>query len=140
MGADSAVGLQPGETLIVYHPHSQYPMRIVPTTELYNPSGNTIQHDIKTKRASYAPFPTRADFEQAEIFIINNCSDKFMNTQLKFTRNNGMCLRVKNARQMHKLLACDTEGDSMGDLKVISILFVVGDRITYEIFSFIGKT
>ena len=114
-GVSPAVALQPGETLIVYHPHSQCPMRVVPTTELHGPSEHTIQHKTETPKASFAPFPTRADFEQAEIFVNNNCSNKHINAQLKFARNNGMHLEVKNSRQMHELLARGTEEDLTND-------------------------
>ena len=128
----AATPLQPGETLIVYHPHSKFPMHITPTTDLHSQSEDTTRCDTETQKASCAPFPTRADFNQAAIFINNNCSDKFINTQLKFLRDNGMCLKVKNACQMHKLLVCGTEDDSIGNLKVCFIQFTVRDRLPTE--------
>ena len=115
---DPGVTIQHGETLIVYHPHSRCPMRIVPTAELHSPHKHTVRHDIKTQQASYAPFPTRADFEQAEIFINNNCSDKYINTQLKFECRNGMDLKVKSSCEMHKLLTHSVEEDVADESKV----------------------
>lgn len=112
IGANTTVTLQPGETLVIYHPHSRCPMRIVPTAELHSTSERAIRHDIKKPEDSYAPFPTRADFEQAELFVNNNCSDKLVNSQLKFGRQNGMNLEVKTARKMHELLARGFGGDT----------------------------
>lgn len=100
-----SVVLNPGETLVVYHPHSQHPIRIVPTAELHGPSERTVRHDVKKPEDSYAPFPTRADFEQAELFVNNNCSNKLINEQLKLAHQHGMRLEVKTARKMHELLA-----------------------------------
>lgn len=118
IGVNPAAILQPGETLIVYHPYSRCPMRITPTAELYGPHEHTTLHNIKTPEAAYAPFPTRADFEQAEIFINNNCSNKFIDTQLKFACSNGMQLKVKSSHVMHQLLARGIEEDPTGDSKV----------------------
>ena len=120
-GASPAVTLQPGETLIVYHPYSQYPMHITPTAELHGPIERTAWHDIKTPGASYTPFPTRADFEQAELFVNSNISNKYIDAQLKLAQNNGMRLKVKTLRKMHKLLAHGVEEDLVDDSKVGSV-------------------
>ena len=122
IGVDlTEVVLQPGETLIVYHPHSWCPMRVVPTAELYSPTERAIRNDIKNPEDTYAPFPTKADFKQAEIFIDNNCSDRLINDQLKFVRRNGIKLKVKTARKMHELLAGgvgeDTDDSQVGPIQ-----------------------
>ena len=121
IGVDpTGVVLQPGETLIVYHPHSWRPTRIVPTAEPHGPCKHTVRHVIRKPEDSYALFPTRADFEQAEIFVNNNCSDKYINDQLKFEHQHGMRLEVKTARKMHKLLARgfgeDTDDSQVGSI------------------------
>lgn len=95
-------------------------MRIIPTVELHGPRERTVRQDIKSRKASYAPFPTRADFEQAEIFVNNNCSNKFVNTQLKFQHRNGMGLKVKSSRKMHELLGRGVEEEFTDDSKVVS--------------------
>ena len=125
IGVNPAIALQPGETLIVYHPHSQYPMRVVPTAELNTLSEHITCHNIKTAEASYAPFPTRADFEQAELFVNNNCTDKFINSQLKLACRNGMRLEVKTSRKMHELLAHGAGEDSTDDSKVCPVHSIV---------------
>jgi len=122
IGVDpTEVVLQPGETLVVYHPHSRCSTHIVPTAKLYSPTEHTVRHDIKKPEDSYAPFPTRADFEQAEIFVNNNCSNKLINEQLKFVCRNGVRLKVKTARKMHELLAGrageDTDDSRVGPLQ-----------------------
>jgi len=115
------VVLQPGETLIVYHPHSRCPIRIVSTAELYGPTERGVRDDIKKPEDSYAPFPTRADFEQAEIFANHNSSDKLINDELKFVCRNGLSLKVKTARKMHELLARgvgeDTDDSRVGPIQ-----------------------
>ena len=125
IGVDpTGVNLQPGETLIVYHPHSWCPMRIVPTAELHGPRERTIRHDVRKPEDSYAPFPTRADFEQAELFVNNNFSDGVINEQLKLAHQHGMRLEVKTARKMHELLARgfgeDTEASQVGASTLLS--------------------
>ena len=108
-GVNTTTALQPGETLIVYHPHSQCPARIIPTAKLQGPSERTTQHDTKGPETAYAPFPTQADFKQAKIFVNNNCSNQLIDTQLKFAHRNGMHLSMKSSHEMHKLLACSVE-------------------------------
>jgi hypothetical protein len=93
-------------------------MRVVPTAELHAPCGCTVRQDIKTAKASYAPFHTRADFKQAEIFINNNFSNKAINDQLRFQRQNGFKLGMKTSRDMHKLLALGIEEDLTDNSKV----------------------
>jgi hypothetical protein len=122
-GVNPDVALQPGETLIIHHPHSQCPMHIIPTVELH--SHHTTRHDVKMPEASYAPFPTRADFEQAEIFVNNNCSNGLIDTQLKFANRNGMHLNISSSRQMHKLLAHGVEEGLTNDSKVGAVRYTV---------------
>ena len=128
IGVDpTGVVLQPGETLVVYHPHSQRPTRIVPTAELHGPREHIIWHTIKPED-SYAPFPTKADFEQAEFFINNNCSDGYINGQLGLSHKRGTCLKVKTAREMHELLAHGF-GENTDDSRVGSICSAI--KISY---------
>jgi len=121
IGVNPTVALQPGETLVVFHPHSQCPMHVASTTELHDSRERTIRHDIKTSKASYAPFPTRADFEQAEIFINNDCPNKLIDQQLKFACRNGMHLEVNSSHKMHELLSHGVEEDFTDDSKVGSV-------------------
>ena len=120
IGVEQSFVLKPGETLIMYHPHSQRPARVTPTADLHSPTERTHRHDITKPEDSYAPFPTRADFEQAEIFVNDGCSDQHINRQLKFQREKGMCLHMKTAREMHRLLAQGV-GEDVDDSRVGSI-------------------
>ena len=118
IGVDpTLVTLQPGETLVVHHPHSRRPMCVLPTTELHGPKEHSVRHGTEKPENPYTPFPTRTDFEQAEIFINHNCSDKLVNNQLKLACKNGMRLKVKSSREMHKLLA-NGVGENTDDSKV----------------------
>ena len=87
-------------------------MRVVPTVELHSSNERAPQQGIGEPEDCYAPFPTRADFEQAELFVNNNCSDRLINAQLTLARQNGMRLEMKTAREMHKLLACGAGVDA----------------------------
>jgi len=120
IGVEQSFTLKPGETLIMYHPHSQRPMHVTPTADLHGPTEHTHRHDITKPEDSYAPFPTRADFEQAEIFVNDGCSDGHINKQLRFQRGNGMHLQMKTARDMHAFLAQGV-GEDVDDSRVGSI-------------------
>ena len=99
--------LQPGQTLIVYHPFAQHPSEIINTMDLMS----TREPDFyPPSEEPYAPFKTRADFEQAEIFIHHNCTNTLINDQLRLNNrapNAGGpgAQTMKNAREMHKILA-----------------------------------
>ena len=120
IGVERSFAPKPGETLVMYHPHSQRPMRVAPTADPHGPTERTHRHDIRKSEDSYAPFPSRADFEQAEIFINDGCSDEHIDKQLKFQRENGPHLKVKTAREMHRLLALGV-GEDVDDSRVGSI-------------------
>ena len=85
--------------------------------ELHIPKEYTVWHGTEKPENSYTPFPTRTDFEQAEVFINHNCLDKLINSQLKLARKNGMHLKVKSLRKMHKLLA-HSVGENANNSKV----------------------
>ena len=95
-------------------------MHIIPTVDLHGPTECAIWHDIRRLEDNYAPFPTRADFEQTEIFINDGCSDKHIDKQLKFQCRNGMALQMKTAWEMHTLLARGV-GEDVDDSMVGSI-------------------
>ena len=136
IGINPAVTLCPGQTLVIHHPHSQYPAHIIPTAELHHPCEHVARCDVGVSEASYAPFPTRADFEQAEIFVNNNCSDKFINAQLKFACRNGMRLGVRSSREMHQLLACGVDGDLTGSSKVRAVYHCMRSGIAHKFLQF----
>jgi len=99
--------LQPGQTLIIYHPFAQQPPEIIDTANLVS----TREPDFyPLSEEPYAPFKTRADFEQAEIFIRHNCTNTMINDQLRLNQrvsNTGEpgVQTMKNAREMHNILA-----------------------------------
>lgn len=95
-----------GQTLVVYHPFSEHPAEIVDTECL----AWTREPDIcLPSEEPHAPFKTRADFEQAEIFICHNCTDSMINDQLRLNQRVSQAGKdghtMKNAREMHKILA-----------------------------------
>lgn len=95
--------LQPGQTLIVYHPFAEHPPEIIDTANL------TWTQELETSpppEEPWAPFKTRADFEQAELFLHHNCADSMINDQLKLNHAISPGVQtMKNAHEMHKILA-----------------------------------
>ena len=100
--------LQLGQTLVVYHPHSQHPPEIINTPELTFPR-EPRQSLLPVK--PWAPFTSRDDFEQAELFIKHNCTNRHINDQLCLNHKRSLHNQspggppsMKNAREMHKIL------------------------------------
>lgn len=99
--------LQPGQTLVIYHPFAEHPPEVVDTARLTL----TREPDISPPlEEPYAPFSTRADFEQAEVFICHNSTNSMINDQLRLNRNSSQTSKlhiqtIKNACEMHKILA-----------------------------------
>ena len=99
--------LQPGQTLVIYHPFAEHPPAVIDTAKL------TLAREPDTSPPSeepYAPFSTRADFEQAEIFIRYNCTNSMIDDQLRLNQKTSQAggphmWTMKNAREMHKILA-----------------------------------
>ena len=99
--------LQPGQTLVIYHPFAEHPPKVIDTAKL------TLAREPDISPPSeepYAPFSTRADFEQAEIFIRYNCTNSMIDDQLRLNQKTSQAgepnvRTMKNAREMHKILA-----------------------------------
>jgi len=73
----------------------------------------------------YAPFRTRADFEQAKIFVHHNCTDTMIDDQLRLNQKapqagEPSAQTMKNAREMHKILA---EAGEYQDTSAVSFLY-----------------
>ena len=68
----------------------------------------------------WAPFKTRFDFEQAELFLHHNCPDTMINSQLQLNQRVSQdAWTMKTARGMHKILA---EAAQHQDTSSVSIL------------------
>jgi hypothetical protein len=100
--------LPPGKTLIIYHPHAQHPPEVVDT--------NTLSLLRKRQPSHFgpepwAPFASRDDFEQAELFIKHNSTNHMIDAQLHLNQKRDSHHHppaglppMKNAREMHKIL------------------------------------
>jgi len=100
--------LQLGKTLIIYHPHAQHPPEIVDTATL---SLAREPQPSPSHTMPWAPFTSRDDFEQAELFIKHNCTNRLINDQLFLNQKRGLhnhgpddLPSMKNAREMHRIL------------------------------------
>lgn len=94
-----------GKTLIIYHPHAQHPPEIIDTTTL---SLTREPQPSSTPTTPWAPFKSRDDFEQAELFIKHNCTNSLIDDQLHLNQKRDLHPdgppSMKNAREMHKIL------------------------------------
>jgi hypothetical protein len=100
--------LQLGQTLIVYHPHSQQSPEIINTTELMFP--REPQPSLLPAEP-WAPFTSRDDFEQAELFLKHDCTNRHINDQLRLNQKRdshnygpGDSPSMKNAHEMHRII------------------------------------
>ena len=100
--------LQPGKTLIIYHPHAQHPPEIVDTATLL--LARKLQSSLSST-TPWAPFSSRDEFEQAELFIKHNCTNGLINDQLHLNQKRDSHHSgpdhppsMKNVREMHRIL------------------------------------
>ena len=112
--------LRPGKTLIIYHPHAQHPPEIIDTDTL---SLTREPQPSLPPPEPWAPFASRDDFEQAELFIKYNCTNKMINDQLRLNQKRdlhnhgpGDLPSMKNACEMHK-----TFEEAVSDLDISSV-------------------
>lgn len=105
--------LPPRKTLVVYHPHSKLPPKVIDTGPLQHPASPGMLLDgmfDDEDDPPYFPFRTLGDFEQTEFFVKNNFSDRQINKQLQLLTNHtrppypGGGISLSSACEMHKLL------------------------------------
>ncbi|KAH9934362.1 uncharacterized protein B0H18DRAFT_1207855, partial [Fomitopsis serialis] len=116
-----SVPLGHGETLIVYHPHARRPASIVSRDGHVRPAvlgsrlpdpGAVYGSALDAARPEdaealpWAPFHTRADFEQAELFVRYHCTDSYINQQLRLIHQSSASTQItlKNAAEIHTIL------------------------------------
>jgi len=112
--------LPPGKTLILYHPHAQHPPEIVDTATL---SLAREPRPFFFTSDPWAPFASRDDFEQAELFIKHHCTNSLINDQLRLNQRHDSSTYdpqhpppMKNAREMHRILE---EAESDLDISLV---------------------
>lgn len=100
--------LEPGKTLIIYHPHAQHQPEITTTATL---SLTREPQPAPLPATPWAPFSSRDDFEQAELFIKHGCSNRLINDQLNLNQKRDSCdchpdnpPPMRNARDLHRVL------------------------------------
>lgn len=113
--------LQPGQTLVIYHPFAGQPPEIIETPNL----AWTQEHDTpSSSEEPWDPFGTRADFEQAEFFLHHNCTNSTINGQLQLNHKfSPGVFTMKNAREMHKILT--TPGQHQDTLSVSVLQYFI---------------
>ena len=99
---------------------AQHPPEIVDTATL---SHTREPQPFLTPSVPWAPFASHHDFEQAELFIKHNCTNKLINDQLhlnqkcnSYKHSPGNPLPMKNAHEMHRILE---EAESDLDISLV---------------------
>lgn len=117
--------LQLGQTLIIYHPHAQHPPEIIDSAAL---SLTREPQPLSLPTPPWAPFTSRNDFEQAELFIKHNCTNGLINDQLQLNQkqeshhhHSGGHHMMKNARDLHKILK---EAESNLDMSPVCSIYL----------------
>jgi len=85
------------------HPGSQRLMGTNPTAELDGPSECMVRHELKKRGDSSASFPIRADFEQAEISLVEAVSTSTQIRSLRFQPLHGAYLQVIAVRETREI-------------------------------------
>ena len=102
--------LELGETLVIYHPHAEWPPQVIATRELTDfsncPEDLEGPLPLNDSQPPYFPFWTLANFEQTELFVKCNHTDPQIDNQLDLWRHHapGMDVTLRNAQEMHKCL------------------------------------
>ncbi|KAI0061984.1 hypothetical protein BV25DRAFT_1916289 [Artomyces pyxidatus] len=141
----TTLSLRDGETLVEYHPFSGRSSEIIKSATARHPGApdpsatREVQslYDASTSDLPpWAPFPNQDSFRQAEIFVLRNVPDPFINEQLTFMRQSSShtSVQFKNAAEMHALLARDISVDNMGEFESTSFTTSYrNEERTYEI-------
>jgi hypothetical protein len=99
--------LDEGEIWVEYHPASgRHPEILRPQGAA--PFSATTSTPYDMAMPPWHPFRTRADFEQAELFLRHDCTDSYINAQLKLIHSGsplGHSITLESAKEMHTTLA-----------------------------------
>ncbi|KAF7796306.1 hypothetical protein EIP86_007483 [Pleurotus ostreatoroseus] len=133
--------LEPGQTLVVPHPHAGILPYTVPT--VIPPSGQSqlLDQENTVGRSGslppWHPFPSLEDFEQTEIFVDGNAPDPRVNKQLSLIHraSSGSKISLKNAVEMHAVLAKAADFDDLEEFKTeeIKVAYKTSDFRTYTL-------
>ena len=97
-----------GEVWVEYHPASGKKPEILRPDHSSKPSIAPVLTRHDTDLHPWHPFRSRADFEQAELFLRYNCTDSFIDSQLKMIHSGSSqshSITLTSAKQMHNILA-----------------------------------
>ena len=112
-----------GEVWIEYHPASGKRPEILQIEQIYQPSAVTLPTVLFDEHIPpWHPFCSRADFEQAELFLRADCTDSFIDAQLKLIHAGsplGHSITLKSAKEMHKILAQIPTIEDLPDVSVV---------------------
>ena len=106
MPIDRPTQLDEGEVWVEYHPASVRHPEILRPEQAAPIASISPPHDMGVP--PWHPFRTRADFEQAELFLRYDCTDSYINGQLKLIHSGsplGHSITLKSAKEMHTTLA-----------------------------------
>jgi hypothetical protein len=102
--------LNEGEVWVEYHPASEKPPKILFSAERPVPAPTTVLPSKPSDESvpPWHPFKSRADFEQAELFLRFDVGDAQINAQLKQMVTDcplGHSVTIRSAKEFHSILA-----------------------------------
>lgn len=100
--------LQEGEIWVEYHPFSGKKSEVLRPGDLEKSPVALPSAPQDPRMPAWYPFHSRADFEQAELFIRFGCTDSYMDNQLKLIKSgsiSGHEITLRSAKEVHETLA-----------------------------------
>ena len=119
--------LDEGEIWVEYHPASgKHPEILRPQCAVQHIVPPAMPYDLAIP--PWHPFRTRADFEQAELFLRHDCTDPYINDQLKLIRSSSPLdhsITLESAKDIHTILAQIPGIEDVPGVRVLNDVFAI---------------
>jgi hypothetical protein len=105
--SNQPTSLDEGEIWVEYHPASGKAPEIL-RADSSQSSVVPVPFEFNSDVPPWHPFRSRTDFEQAELFLSYDCTDSFIDSQLKINNSRSPSshgITMKSAKDMHRTLA-----------------------------------
>jgi hypothetical protein len=121
---DKPSALDKGEVWVEYHPASGKCPEILRAEQMSRPSVTLPTVPFDEQVSPWHPFRSRADFEQAELFLRGDCTDSFIDAQLKLIHAGsplGHSITLQSAKEMHQILTQIPTIEDLPDVRVSQV-------------------
>jgi hypothetical protein len=115
------IDLGDGEVWVEYHPASGKPPELLSSMDIRTPATTALpSKPFDEEVPPWYPFKSRADFEQAELFLRFDVSDPHIDAQLKLMVTDcplGHSVTMTSAKEFHAILAQIPVLESMPEVR-----------------------